>query len=135
METVVIYGQNACYEWQMENEPPVLFKALPLRPGHWRQFNEARPVPEDKANLLPAEIARFTKSFVYNNKNAHLSFKQGGGHHGSHPHLVNEFIRSIIEKRSPYINAVTAANWTAPGICAHQSAMQGGKEITIPVFK
>ncbi|WP_330620836.1 hypothetical protein [Blautia pseudococcoides] len=31
----------------------------------------------------------------------HLSFKQGGGHGGSHPHLVHEFIRSIIEERKP----------------------------------
>lgn len=135
METFVIYGENACYEWQMENEPPVLFTGLPLKPGKWRQFSETRPEPKDRAELLPPEIAKFTKSFVYSNKNAHLSFKQGGGHHGSHPHMVNEFISSIIEKRSPYINAVTAANWTAPGICAHQSAMQGGKEITIPIFK
>ncbi|HEY3290216.1 MAG TPA: gfo/Idh/MocA family oxidoreductase, partial [Anaerolineae bacterium] len=67
--------------------------------------------------------------------NKHLSFERGGGHHGSHPHLVHEFISSIVERRKPLIDAVTAANWTAAGICAHESAMQGGAEITVPSFE
>ena len=64
-----------------------------------------------------------------------LTFKQGGGHHGSHPHLIHEFVRSIIEVRQPWINAVTAANWTAAGISAHESAMMNGTEIVIPGFE
>jgi hypothetical protein len=47
---------------------------------------------------------------------------------------VHEFIRSIVEKRNPWIDAVTSANWTAAGICAHESALQGGAEIIIPLF-
>jgi hypothetical protein len=66
--------------------------------------------------------------------NPHLSVLQGGAHHGSHPHLVHEFVRSIIEERKPNIDAVTAANWTAAGICAHESALKGGAEIIIPQF-
>ena len=31
-------------------------------------------------------------------------------------------------------DAVTTANWNAPGICAHQSAMQGGARVEIPAF-
>ena len=42
---------------------------------------------------------------------------------------------SIAEGRKPWIDAVTAANWTAAGICAHESAMQGGAEITVPSFE
>ena len=48
--------------------------------------------------------------------------------------LVHEFVRSIVEERAPAIDAVTAANWTAAGICAHQSAMQGGAEVEVPRF-
>ena len=48
--------------------------------------------------------------------------------------LGDEFVRSIIERRPPAIDAVTAANWTAAGICAHQSAMAGGDGIDIPRF-
>jgi len=63
-----------------------------------------------------------------------LSFKQGSGHGGSHPHLAHEFIRSIVEERKPLIDEVTAANWTSVGICAHQSAMAGGARVDLPVF-
>jgi hypothetical protein len=45
----------------------------------------------------------------------------------SHPHLVHEFVRSIVEGRPPAIGAVTAA-----GICAHESAMQGGRVVEVP---
>ena len=47
-----------------------------------------------------------------------LSFVQGGGHGGSHPHLVHEFVSALIEDRDPWPNAVTSANWTCVGICA-----------------
>ena len=59
---------------------------------------------------------------------------QGGGHGGSHPHLVHEFISSLIENRDPKPNAVTSANWTCVGICAHESATQGGQIVKLPAF-
>ena len=60
------------------------------------------------------------------------SFIQGGGHGGSHPHLVHEFVRAIVEKREATVGAATAANWTMTGVCAHESAMRGGERIAIP---
>ncbi len=68
----------------------------------------------------------------YSNEETQLSFKHGGGHHGSHPHLVHEFVRSIVEGRRPWIDAATAANWTAAGICADESAMRGGEPVEVP---
>ncbi len=135
MESFTVYGENACYEWQMEDENPVLMQMSPLAPGQTRrQAPVTRPSPPDRADLLPPSIARYTQRFVYGQDAHHLSFEQGGGHHGSHPHLVHEFVRSIVEGRSPKIDAVTAANWTAAGICAHASAMAGGCEIVVPDF-
>ena len=134
MESFTVYGENACYEWQMEQENPMLFKASPVVEGSLRSETTEQPVPPDRADLLPPEVGRFTQRFVYGEDQNHLSFEQGGGHHGSHPHLVHEFVRSIIEQRKPWIDAVTAANWTAAGICAHQSAMAGGAEVVIPEF-
>jgi predicted dehydrogenase len=134
MESFTFYGEKATYEWQMENKPPMLFKMSPVVPGDYRFASAIRPSPLDRADLLPASVGRFTKKFVYSKNEQHLSFQQGGGHHGSHPHLVHEFIRSIVERRPPRIDAVTAANWTAPGICAHASAMKEGAEIMIPEF-
>ncbi len=143
-----IYGEHKSFEWQqLEKEAPVLY----TRTGALQESNiltgENKPsirggeikaerveIP-DYAHLLPEEIASFTTNTVYNNENTHLSFTQGGGHGGSHPHLVHEFVRSIIEKRPASIDDCLGAYWTATGICAHQSAMNGGEVIQIPSFE
>jgi hypothetical protein len=85
----------------------------------------------DYAHLLPEEIRQFTQSIEDAD---HLSFIQGGGHGGSHPHLVNEFVTALIEDRHPWPNAVTSANWTCVGICAHESATKGGEIVRLPEF-
>jgi hypothetical protein len=56
------------------------------------------------------------------------------GHGGSHPWLVHEFLSSIIEDRPARIDGRTAAAWTAPGICAHESALRDGARIEVPAF-
>lgn len=76
----------------------------------------------------PSPPIRFTTMKIH-------SFKQGGGHGGSHPHLVHEFVRSILEDRKPAIDDIMGAYWTGTGICAHESAMKGGEVITIPWFE
>jgi predicted dehydrogenase len=130
-----VYAERRSFEWQQrEDGDPLVFTMEPLKPGRGRPISaEAVAVP-DRQDLLPQAIARFTRRGVYDASHAHLSFLQGGGHGGSHPHLVHEFVRSIVEGRPPAIDAVTAANWTAPGICAHQSAMRGGEAVEIPAF-
>lgn len=135
MESFAIYGEDACYEWQMEDEPPVLFRMSPVEPGKTRRHRTERPEPPDALDRLPPSIARYTRRFVYEASETHLSFEQGGGHHGSHPYLVHEFVRSIVEDRKPTIDAVTAADWTAAGICAHASALAGGDAVTVPDFR
>lgn len=85
----------------------------------------------DFAHLLPEPIRMFTKTIQDAD---HLSFIQGGGHGGSHPHLVNEFITALTQSRDPWPNAVQSANWTCVGICAHQSAEKGGAIVKLPEF-
>ena len=85
----------------------------------------------DFAHLLPEEIRLFTSDIQDAD---HLSFIQGAGHGGSHPHLANEFLKALVEDRDPWPNAVTRANWTCVGICAHESAVQGGKIVNLPGF-
>ena len=55
---------------------------------------------------LPEEIQPFTIKGVYSGEEGeqHLSFAQGSGHGGSHPHLVHEFLSALIEDREPYPN-------------------------------
>lgn len=138
MESFNVYGEKASFEWHMESELPVIFKMSEKFPewGRGHIISSSRVIPPDYTDLLPKEIAHYSAhQVILDEKNPHLSVLQGGSHHGSHPHLVNEFVRSIVEQRSPWINEITAANWTAAGICAHESAMKNGAEILIPDFK
>ncbi|HJA12594.1 MAG TPA: Gfo/Idh/MocA family oxidoreductase [Candidatus Mediterraneibacter merdipullorum] len=143
-----VYGENKSFEWQqLESEDPVLYTRSgnlqqemidvdsdPERFCRGSEIIEQRIKVPDYAQRLPKEIAGFTTETVYNDENMHLSFKQGGGHGGSHPHMVHEFVRSIIEERRPLVDDILGAYWTGLGICAHQSAMLSGKEIKIPRF-
>ena len=74
MESFVVYGENACYEWQMEDEPPLLFEATPVVPGEVRTVTASRPEPPDRGDLLPPAIARHTTRFRATGKHAHISF-------------------------------------------------------------
>ena len=130
-ESFEVYGTKKSFEWPLiEGEDPVIHTAK--KPEH--EIAERVKTP-DYAHLLPKEIQHFTGKGVYDlDDNAHLSFVQGGGHGGSHPHLANEFINALIEDREPFPNAVQSANWTSVGILAHESAMQGGALIQLPDF-
>jgi hypothetical protein len=89
----------------------------------------------DFARLLPEPIQRFTTKGVYDaDEHQHLSFTQGAGHGGSHPHLVHEFISALQQRRQPYPNAIQSANITCVGILAHESAKKGGKIMKLPNF-
>lgn len=143
-ESFNVYGENKTFEWQqIENEKPVLFSRVlnddnsPTMNDYGRGgmvVSERIDVP-DFADRLPPEIARFTHQTVYDASNPHLSFLQGGGHGGSHPHLVHEFVRCIVEDRTPVPDDITGAYWTAVGICAHHSAMEGGTIVDVPRFE
>jgi ppGpp synthetase/RelA/SpoT-type nucleotidyltranferase len=43
-------------------------------------------------------------------------------------------ISSILENRKPAVHEILSANITATGICAHKSAMNGGKIEVVPEF-
>jgi len=57
-----------------------------------------------------------------------------GGHGGSHGPLTHEFVTALAEDREPAIDVYEALAMTAPGIVAHQSALQGGRQLVIPSF-
>jgi predicted dehydrogenase len=126
-ESFDVYGTKKSFEWSLvEGKPHILHTAK--LPEHEIAGEVAVP---DYAHLLPEPIRKFTQSIQDAD---HLSFIQGGGHGGSHPHMVHEFISALIENRDPKPNAVTSANWTCVGICAHESATQGGQIVKLPEF-
>jgi len=126
-ESFDVYGSKRSFEWTLlEGEPHVLHTAK-------RSEAEipARVESPDYAQRLPEPIRPFTRTIQ---DAEHLSFIQGAGHGGSHPHLVHEFVTALVEDRQPWPNAVRSANWTCVGICAHQSALQGGQIVRLPEF-
>lgn len=126
-ESFDVYGTKKSFEWSLvENEPHVIHTAKKPEP----EIPSKVEVP-DYAHLLPEPIRMFTQSIQDAD---HLSFIQGGGHGGSHPHLVNEFVSALVENRDPWPNATLSANWTCVGICAHQSAEKGGEIVRLPEF-
>jgi len=131
-ESFEVYGSLKSFEWPLiEGEDPVIHTAK--KPEH--EIPAKVKVP-DYAHLLPEAIQRFTTQGVYDiDENQHLSFLQGSGHGGSHPHMAHEFLISIVEERDPFPNAAQSANWTSVGILAHESALKGGELLRIPDFK
>jgi predicted dehydrogenase len=125
-ESFDVYGSKKSFEWTLiEHEESVI---------HTGEKPEKVKIP-DYAHLLPKEIQAFTTGGVYDaDSKVHLSFLQGSGHGGSHPHLVNEFLTALHDKREPFPNARQSANITCVGILAHESAMQGGKQLSLPEF-
>lgn len=130
-ESFEVYGSKQSVEWPLiEGQPLVVHTAK-------------RPEPEipaetdcpDYAHLLPEPIRSFTRQGVYDaDEHQHLSFTQGGGHGGSHPHLVHAFLEALKKGTQPYPNAVQSANITCVGILAHESAKQNGAVIPLPDF-
>ncbi len=126
-ESFDVYGSKKSFEWAlMEGERHIMHTAKRPEP----EIAALIDVP-DFAHLLPEEIRPFTQSIVDAD---HLSFLQGSGHGGSHPHLVNEFISALVDDRDPWPNAPTSANWTCVGILAHESAVAGGEIRRLPEF-
>ena len=126
-ESIDVYGSKRSFEWTLvENEPHILHVAKRPEP----EIPEKVEIP-DYAHWLPQAVQKFTQSIE---DDQHLSFVQGSGHGGSHPHMVHEFASAVVEDRDPWPDAKTAANWTCVGICAHQSAAQGGQIVFLPQF-
>ncbi len=128
-ESFDAYGSKQSFEWQqVENEEPVIH-----RKGIPEPEIPVRTKVPDYANRLPEPIRRFTQPAAIQDAE-HLSFLQGGGHGGSHPHLVHNFLLAVLGKQPAFPDAPTSANWTMVGLCAHESAMQGGKIVKLPAF-
>src|SRR5690606_9320026 len=118
---------------QVEGADPVLHtKSTAERPIPEPEIARRVQVP-DFAHLLPEGIRRFTQPETIQDAE-HLSFLQGGGHGGSHPHLVHNFLQAVLGRQAAIPDVETSVNWTLVGICAHESALKGGEKIQIPTF-
>lgn len=137
LEGFYVYGSKASLEWGFQDDSDLTMTRL-IEAGH-RGFETpvteitSQPVYEN----LPEEIRKYTVTigkYDATQPEKGLQVTATGGHHGSHPHLVHEFVRSIIEERDPAISIDFASNVNAAGILAHASALAGGKELEVPEF-
>jgi predicted dehydrogenase len=130
-ESIDVYGTRQSVEWPLiEHEPLVVHTAKRPEPKIPRRVK-----CPDFAKRLPRSIAQYTTQGVYAaGRHTHLSFTQGSGHGGSHPHLAHEFAMALVADRDPFPNAVQSANWTCVGLCAHESALKGGALVKLPAF-
>ncbi len=108
LESFDVYGEKTSFEWQLvEGDEPVLHVG--------GEKVEKVKVP-DYAQLLPEPVRRFTTKGVYDaEEHQHLSFIQGSGHGGSHPHLAHEFMMSVLEGRPSFPDVYQSVNWTMGG--------------------
>ena len=126
-ESFDVTASDVSFEWQqVEGEEPVLHtRGLPEG-----QIPKRVSVP-DFADRLPEPIRKFTGAIQ---DATHLSFVQGGGHGGSHPHLAHHFLMAVQGKQPAFPDAPTSANYTLVGLCAHESAMAGGTRVEVPGY-
>lgn len=137
-EGLDVYGSKKSFEWGFaDRDDPFVTTLIPTDSSTRGSAEKVEQVEmPNYYKRLPEEIWQYTIGGNYDPKNPHetLSKGAGGGHHGSHPHLVHEFLMSIIEDRKPWIDEVMGANITAAGICAHESAMKNGEAVIVPEF-
>ena len=137
IEGFALYGEHRGVEWPPDNEGDLaLFEMRPPPAGD--RGNVVRTTaltPRNRPELLPSQLGQFTQDSDVLLPGMTDKVRLGAHHGGSHPFLVHEFIRSIVERRMPRIDARRAAAWTAPGICAHQSALAGGADTAVPDYQ
>jgi predicted dehydrogenase len=137
-EGINVYGSKASFEWGFRDEDnPVITKLVA------RDKIRGFETPTETLTMppffgaLPKELHQYTlDSEEYDPTSPEKALTKGAaaGHHGSHPHMVHEFVCSIVENRKPWTDEVISANIMAAGICAHMSALEGGKIIDVPEF-
>lgn len=137
-EGLFVYGSKKSFEWGFRDKDDPYITSIDDGSVDVRNRKVDYQVTQmpNFSDSLPEEIRRFTVGGNYDPLNPQESLKKGAGagHHGSHPHLVNEFVMSIVEDRKPWIDEVLGGNITAAGICAHESAMRGGESVIVPEF-
>lgn len=60
--------------------------------------------------------------------------RHDSGHEGSHCFITHEFVDAISKGRKPLIDVHEALAYTVPGMIAHQSALNAGQSMKIPVI-
>ncbi|MBN9188552.1 Gfo/Idh/MocA family protein [Microbacterium sp.] len=136
VEGFSLYGEHRGVEWPIDNEGPltVFDMSGPPPGGRGNSVEAASFTAPDATDALPEGLRGFVRPSEVLLAGMAAPVSVGAHHGGSHPFLVHEFISSIAEGREPLVGALRAAAWTAPGVCAHESALRGGERIEVPDY-
>lgn len=136
IEGFSLYGDRRGVEWPPDNEGDLtVFDMFPPSEGNrGNRIQTTSLAPQDFPERLPESLQQFVRESEIQLTGMREPTQLSAQHSGSHPYLVNEFVGSIAQNRPPLIDASRSANWTAPGICAHESALQGGAEVQVPHY-
>lgn len=131
-----VFGHDMGVAWPLvgEDDGLTVFTLEQSADGRGRPVRVEQVDPPDRTDLLPAELAPFIGTAHFDPGDGAASVPTLPHHGGSHPHLVHEFVSAVAERRRPRVDGVTAATWTAPGICGHASALSGGDWTTVPDY-
>lgn len=137
VEGFSIYGDRRGLEWPTDNEGPLtIFDMYPPKEGGRGNHvvTSSLTVPDVTA-ALPPGLRQFVRPSQALLPGMTAPVAVGADHGGSHPFLVHEFVRSIVEERQSAIGPLRSAAWTAPGLCAHRSALDGGLRVKVPTYQ
>jgi predicted dehydrogenase len=114
LEGFTVYGSRMSVEWpRVPEESPLAFGDGLARPVH---------VP-DHGGTLPTELRRFTAATAAGPAN---------GHGGSYAHIVDAFLRAVLDADPSPSGADAAAAWTAVGLAAQASSERRGQPASVP---
>lgn len=84
-----------------------------------REGEKLAPAPvDDHTNILPPNMVQHAKV----------------GHGGAEVFITHEFVRSVLDGRTPKTDVYQGVAYCAPGICAWDSANRNGEWVKIPDF-
>lgn len=116
-ETFSIYGENLSFV-----SPP---------PSGWER---GYPVYRRDADGAIAAAAPWHRQGIYAPLPDPLVKHTFGGHEGSHPYIVADWVEAILRGGAPAVDVYEAVAFCAPGIVAHQSCLKEGERLKIPQF-
>lgn len=87
--------------------------------NHVYQWNDFAPIQQKEADRLP---------------DSYKEHPEINGHMASHQLMIDDFCTCFANKKEPYVNARRAAQFTVPGLIAHESALLGGVPLDVPEF-
>jgi predicted dehydrogenase len=118
------YGDKMSFFMSSENGMPPLIRRM-----SGQQEKDQAGFVRDAAEFEKYDIPEFWKTDLPE------PMRMCVGHDGAEPFLTHEFVDALVNDRRPAVDIYQALSYSVPGIIAHESALHGGKQMTVPVYR